>query len=213
MHSPRARSERANVFCLCLLDIDRLRNINDSRGVMAGDAVIAGLAARLRGVLEQPAWHRSEYTLGRYDGGALLVIARPCSVHQGETLAEALRFGVAESPLLERQSTTVSIGVAQHRIGESIDSLLARAGAHDVSRETIRARPRRGLADAAEPRGAREGRRNTRLAPLRRGHTLSHPDRPATPAAAQRQRMAIPTLKDRTERRRFCSQNTGNGLG
>jgi len=115
-----------SVFCLCLLDIDRLRTINDSRGVATGDAVIAGLAARLRGVLEQPAWHRSEYTLGRYDGGALLVIARPCSVHQGETLAEALRFGVAESPLADRHSATVSIGVAQHRIGESIDSLLAR---------------------------------------------------------------------------------------
>ncbi len=115
-----------NVFCLCLVDIDRLRTINDDRGAMTGDAVIAGLAARLRAVLEQPAWHRSEYTLGRYDGGALLVIARPCSVHQGETLAEALRFGVAESALLERQSATVSIGVAQHRIGESIDSLLAR---------------------------------------------------------------------------------------
>ena len=128
LHALAASAQRTgNVFCLCLLDIDRLRNINDSRGVMAGDGVIAGLAARLRGVLEQPAWHRSEYTLGRYDGGALLVIARPCSVHQGETLAEALRFGVAESPLLERQSTTVSIGVAQHRIGESIDSLLARA--------------------------------------------------------------------------------------
>ena len=127
LHALTASAQRTgNVFCLCLLDIDRLRNVNDARGVMAGDAVIAGLAARLRGVLEQPAWHRSEYTLGRYDGGALLVIARPCSVHQGETLAEALRFGVAESPLVERQSTTVSIGVAQHRIGESIDSLLAR---------------------------------------------------------------------------------------
>ena len=115
------------VFSLCLVDLDRLRSINDGRGVAAGDAVLAGLAARLRSVLEQPAWHRSEYTLARYDGGALMVLARPCSVHQGETLAEALRFGVAESPLADRQSATVSIGVAQHRIGESIDALLARA--------------------------------------------------------------------------------------
>jgi diguanylate cyclase (GGDEF)-like protein len=127
LEAQAAHAQRTgNVFCLCLLDVDRLRSINDSRGVKAGDAVLAGLAARLRGVLEQPAWHRSEYTLGRYDGGALLVIARPCSVHQGETLAEALRFGVAESPLAERQHTTVSIGVAQYRIGESIDALLAR---------------------------------------------------------------------------------------
>jgi diguanylate cyclase (GGDEF)-like protein len=127
LHAQAAHAQRTgNVFCLCLVDIDRLRSINDSRGVATGDAVIANLAARLRGVLEQPAWHRSEYTLGRYDGGALLVIARPCSVHQGETLSEALRFGVAESPLVERQSATVSIGVAQYRIGEPIDSLLAR---------------------------------------------------------------------------------------
>jgi len=122
-----AQAQRTgSVFCLCLIDVDRLRTINDGRGVAAGDAVLAGLAARLRGVLEQPAWHYSEYTLGRYDGGALMLLARPCSVHQGETLAEALRFGVAEAPLVDRQSATVSIGVAQHRIGESIDSLLAR---------------------------------------------------------------------------------------
>ena len=127
LNAQAAHAQRTgNVFCLCLVDVDRLRSINDSRGVAVGDAVIAGLAARLRGVLEQPAWHYSEYTIGRYDGGALLVIARPCSVHQGETLAEALRFGVAESALAERQSATVSIGVAQYRIGESIDSLLAR---------------------------------------------------------------------------------------
>jgi diguanylate cyclase (GGDEF)-like protein len=122
LHAQRTGS----VFCLSLIDVDRLRSINDSRGFAAGDAVLAGLAARLRSVLEQPAWHRTEYTLARYDGGALMVLARPCSVHQGETLAEALRFGVAEAPLAERHSATVSIGVAQHRVGESIDSLLAR---------------------------------------------------------------------------------------
>jgi diguanylate cyclase (GGDEF)-like protein len=122
-----AHAQRSGtVFCLSLIDVDRLRSINDSRGFAAGDAVLAGLAERLRSVLEQPAWHRSEYTLARYDGGALMVLARPCSVHQGETLAEALRFGVAEAPLAERHAATVSIGVAQHRIGESIDSLLAR---------------------------------------------------------------------------------------
>lgn len=115
-----------NVFSICLVDIDRLRTINDSRGIAVGDDVLVSLVARLRGVLEQPAWHRSEYTLGRYDGDTLLLLARPCSVHQAELLGEALRFGVAEAPLVERIDITVSIGVAQHRIGESIDSLLAR---------------------------------------------------------------------------------------
>jgi diguanylate cyclase (GGDEF)-like protein len=115
-----------NVFSLCLVDLDRLRSINDTRGVAAGDSALTGLVARLRAVLAAPAWERSEYTLARYDGGAIMVLAWPCRVCDGELLAEALRFGVAEAPLADRVSATVSIGVAQHRIGESLDSLLAR---------------------------------------------------------------------------------------
>lgn len=115
-----------NAFCLLLLDVDHLQNINDCHGVGAGDDVLAGLADRARAVIAEPAWHRSEYSLGRYDGGALLILARPCAASQAEMLAEALRFAVAEKPLGERISATISIGVAQLRIGESIDELLAR---------------------------------------------------------------------------------------
>lgn len=115
-----------NVFCLLLADVDRLRNVNDSRGITAGDQVLVAVAERLRRVLKRPAWHRSEYTLARYDGGAFMVLARPCAVHHGEMLAEALRFGVAEEPLAQRLNVTVSVSVAQYRIGENIDDLFAR---------------------------------------------------------------------------------------
>lgn len=116
-----------NAFSLLLVDVDHLQNINDCHGVAAGDDVLVGLADRCREVTAAPAWHRSEYTFGRYDGGALMILARPCAVSQAEMLAEALRFGVAEKPFAERISATVSIGVAQFRIGESLDELLARA--------------------------------------------------------------------------------------
>jgi diguanylate cyclase (GGDEF)-like protein len=109
-----------------LLDVDHLQNINDCHGLAAGDDVLIGVADRARQVIEAPAWHRSEYTLARYDGGALMVLARPCASSQAEMLAEALRFAVAEAPLSERISATVSIGVAQYRIGESVDLLAAR---------------------------------------------------------------------------------------
>ena len=115
-----------NVFSLLLLDVDHLQNINDCHGSAAGDEVLAGLADRCRQVTAEPAWHRSEYSFGRYDGGALMVLARPCAISQAETLAEALRFAAAEKPLSDRISATVSIGVAQLRIGESLDELLAR---------------------------------------------------------------------------------------
>jgi diguanylate cyclase (GGDEF)-like protein len=113
-------------FCVLLVDVDHLQNINDCHGLAAGDDVLAGLADRCRAVLAEPAWHRSEYTLGRYDGGALAILARPCASSQAEMLAEALRFAVAEKPLGERISATVSIGVAQCRIGEPVDELAAR---------------------------------------------------------------------------------------
>jgi diguanylate cyclase (GGDEF)-like protein len=115
-----------NVFSLLLLDVDHLQSINDCHGVAAGDDVLSGLADRCRRIIAEPAWHRSEYTLGRYDGGALMLLARPCASSQAEMLAEALRFGVAEKPVGERVSATVSIGVAQLRLGESVDELLAR---------------------------------------------------------------------------------------
>jgi GGDEF domain-containing protein len=54
-----------------------------------------------------------------------MVLARPCASSQAEMLAEALRFAVAEKPL-GTISATVSIGVAQFRIGESVDELLGR---------------------------------------------------------------------------------------
>jgi diguanylate cyclase (GGDEF)-like protein len=130
MNALREQADQArrsgNPFCLLLLDVDHLQNINDCHGLAAGDDVLTGLADRARDVLAEPAWHRSEYTLGRYDGGALLVVARPCVSSQAEMLAEALRFAVAEKPLCDRISATVSVGVAQYRIGEAVDEIVAR---------------------------------------------------------------------------------------
>ena len=127
LNEQAAHAQRTgNVFCLCLLDVDRLRSINDSRGVAAGDALLAALAARLRSVLEEPAWHRSEYTLARYDGGALHRARSAVQRASGRDAGRGAAFRRGRGAARRPQSATVSIGVAQHRIGESIDSLLAR---------------------------------------------------------------------------------------
>jgi diguanylate cyclase (GGDEF)-like protein len=127
LHAESGQAQRSgNPFCLLLLDVDHLQNINDCHGLAAGDDVLVGLADRARNVIAEPAWHRSEYTFARFDGGALIVLARPCASSQAEMLAEALRFAVAEKPVSDRISATVSIGVAQYRIGEAVDELVAR---------------------------------------------------------------------------------------
>jgi diguanylate cyclase (GGDEF)-like protein len=124
-HAQRAQ-DRGHTFCICLIDVDHLQNINDQRGLRAGDQALQALAERLRETLAQPGWHGVEHTLARYDGDTLVVLSHPCDLKQGEGLAEALRFHVAEAPLYADVGITVSIGVAQFRIGETIDDLLAR---------------------------------------------------------------------------------------
>lgn len=116
------------VFSICLVDIDGLRSINEERGLAAGDLALNDVADRLRAVLAQPAWQRATHTLARYDGDELAVLSRPCGIGQAETLAEALRFGVAERPVGGDIVATVSIGVTTCRIGETADELMGRAG-------------------------------------------------------------------------------------
>jgi diguanylate cyclase (GGDEF)-like protein len=122
----QAADESGVTFGVCLVDVDLLKNVNDERGLVVGDEVLAALAQRIRATLEQPGWHSMEHTLARYDGDALIILVQPCDARQGETLAEALRFHVAESPLHDGVSITVSIAIAIYRIGESVDALLGR---------------------------------------------------------------------------------------
>jgi diguanylate cyclase (GGDEF)-like protein len=123
-----AAQRNGTVFSICLLDVDGLRAVNDTRGLAAGDLVLNDLADRLRHVLGAAAWQRSTHTLARYDGDEFAVLSRPCGLGQAETLAEALRFGVAEQPVGGDIAVTVSIGVAQCRVGETADELMGRAG-------------------------------------------------------------------------------------
>lgn len=126
LDTARRAAETGHTFCVCLVDVDSLKGINETRGLRTGDSVLAALAERLRATLAEPGWHGRRLVLARYDGDALIVLAEPCGLAQGERLAEALRFQVAAAPVHESVGITVSIGVAQFRIGESIDELLAR---------------------------------------------------------------------------------------
>ena len=127
LHERRQRAEQSgDAFAVCLLDVDQLQNINDQRGQSAGDIVLAELARRLLAELSRPTWRGAEYTLARYDGDALILLAQPSALSEAANLAEALRMSVAAEPLGDAQGVTVSVGVAQLRIGETVDELLAR---------------------------------------------------------------------------------------
>jgi diguanylate cyclase (GGDEF)-like protein len=113
-------------FVLCIIDVDGLRNINDQLGRRIGDEVLIEVASRLRCRLDELDWDSVEYLHARFDGDAFVLLARDCSIKRGQRLAESIRDAMREEPFCERVAVTVSIGVAQYRIGESTDEVLGR---------------------------------------------------------------------------------------
>lgn len=124
----KERSDASGVpFVLCLIDIDGLRKINDQLGRRIGDAVLVEVASRIRGRLDELDWDGVEYLHARYDGDAFMLLARDCSIKRGTRLAQSIRDAIREESFCECVNTTVTIGVAQFRIGESTDAVLARS--------------------------------------------------------------------------------------
>jgi diguanylate cyclase (GGDEF)-like protein len=106
-------------------DIDHFKEINDVHGHAAGDDVLAGLAARIRGCLPKPG------DLGGRIGGDEMMVAVQ-GVHgidEAVQLAEGLRGSSAEPIPVSGGVVvaTVSIGVTLALPGEAVDAVLARA--------------------------------------------------------------------------------------
>jgi diguanylate cyclase (GGDEF)-like protein len=124
----KERSDASGVpFVLCLIDIDGLRKINEQLGRRIGDAVLSEVASRIRGRLDELDWDGVEYLHARYDGDAFILLARDCSIKRGTRLAQSIRDAIREEPFCECVNVTATIGVAQFRIGESTDAVLARS--------------------------------------------------------------------------------------
>lgn len=116
--------EDGSIFCLLMLDIDYFKNINDSFGHMAGDAVISALGRLLRQNF------RTTDLVGRLGGEEFAVFLTAINLQQAYAKAEQLRKTVEKMKLIcEEQPirTTVSIGIAAAGSMESISRLMSHA--------------------------------------------------------------------------------------
>jgi two-component system, cell cycle response regulator len=94
---------------LLLFDIDFFKKINDSRGHLAGDAVLMELSGVVQSML------RTEDVFARYGGEEFAVLARGTSLAKASLLAERIRARVEETNFsFEGISipVTISVGVA-----------------------------------------------------------------------------------------------------
>jgi len=127
----RARRDGTRLVCL-MLDVDHFKQVNDTWGHAAGDAVLRELAQRIELQV------RASDIAARYGGEEFVVLLPNTEVSSASKLAERIRTEIAASPIVlpcgESVTITASIGIAEVRpkrdekdLKTLGDSLIARA--------------------------------------------------------------------------------------
>ncbi|MFK8110958.1 MAG: diguanylate cyclase [Rubripirellula sp.] len=110
-------------FSLIICDIDHFKRVNDVHGHPAGDEALVCFAEVLNG-------HSREGDLvARYGGEEFLLLTPNCDNATAANRAEAIRHSLEMTPLpsLNGESVTASFGVTEFQIGDTPETVLARA--------------------------------------------------------------------------------------
>jgi diguanylate cyclase (GGDEF)-like protein/PAS domain S-box-containing protein len=125
----RAQRER-RALSLVVMDVDHLKQINDTLGHLAGDAALKALAEIMRASMRRYDW------AGRWGGDEFLLVLPGAELNEARNVAERLRQRFKQNKVeLEDQSELielhVSLGVAcQAQVDagkDSLENLIARA--------------------------------------------------------------------------------------
>lgn len=145
----RARRKRS-MLALFYLDVDNFKLINDTLGHAAGDAVLSGLAQRLKGCM------RESDTVSRLGGDEFVILIEDVQTPAvADSFAQKIIALMDEGFAFNQSSVTVdgvSVGLALYpRDGEDEDTLLAHA-----DREMYRVKRGRSHGNAAPLTTSRE---------------------------------------------------------
>jgi diguanylate cyclase (GGDEF)-like protein len=106
-------------FSVVLLDLDKFKNVNDSKGHLEGDLVLA----RVGRILEQKS--RQSNIVARYGGDEFVVLMPETSMEQAQILCERLRLWIATDIMLDERQITGSFGIATYPVhGSSAEDIL-----------------------------------------------------------------------------------------
>jgi diguanylate cyclase (GGDEF)-like protein len=121
----RQRSERTGeVFSICILDVDLFKQVNDTYGHLAGDAVLKEIARTANQALRQ-----TDY-FGRYGGEEFALVLTSTTVEGALIMAERVRARIEALPLAficPGLMVTASIGIADSSASENTAQIFKRA--------------------------------------------------------------------------------------
>ena len=123
-HLMKAARRSDSPLTAVALDIDHFKDVNDTYGHLAGDAVIHAIADIARNHI------RESDIVCRWGGEEFLLLLHDCDIDQGLRLAEKICMAVKQCVVAfegNNISVTVSLGIAQHRPDEEQFSLVNRA--------------------------------------------------------------------------------------
>ena len=106
---------------IAMADIDHFKQVNDKWGHSRGDTVLKAVSHSLIATL------RANDSVIRWGGEEFLLIFSGCGLEQARPLAERCRDGVQRTTTDEVGQVTVSIGVAELQLGETVAQLIERA--------------------------------------------------------------------------------------
>lgn len=112
--------------CVCIIDLDFFKRINDRLGHHAGDAVLVDFARRV-----QPLIRRRD-SFGRIGGEEFMLILPDTTLTQGEMIVERVLHTVRHARPLDAEpcfSYTCSAGLVELRAGETAREIYCRADA------------------------------------------------------------------------------------
>ena len=92
-------------FCAMFIDLDRFKNVNDTAGHAAGDALLRDIAGKLVDAV------RKSDTVARLGGDEFAVLLSDCPLMHGRLIAEKLRQAVVDYRL-EWESHSFSVGAS-----------------------------------------------------------------------------------------------------
>lgn len=112
---------------LMLTDIDHFKTFNDNHGHLTGDQVLRLVAMSVKQNV------KGQDIAARYGGEEFAIVLPRTSLREANAVADQIRRAVMSKELMKRSTgehlgrVTISIGVATHRRGDNVNSLIERA--------------------------------------------------------------------------------------